>query len=253
MKRLVLDIETAPLVAYTWSMYPKYIPMDHLVEHARTLMVGYKWLPQNGEEAADTTVITESADGQNGMLRKVHTLINEADAVIHYNGTRFDIPHLYRGFLEQGLGMPSPIQEIDLFRTVKQRFNFPSNRLDYVCQRLGLGRKSSTGGMALWKNVMAGQAAAIKSMASYCKNDVNLTAKLYDRLLPWIPNHANFGLYVNADNPVCPKCGSTHLQRRGYSMTRVMRYARYQCQDCGSWSRGRTAEGEREHVLAVAR
>ena len=107
--------------------------------------------------------------------------------------------------------------------------------------------------MALWKNVMAGQAAAIKSMASYCKNDVNLTAKLYDRLLPWIPNHANFGLYVNADNPVCPKCGSTHLQRRGYSMTRVMRYARYQCQDCGSWSRGRTAEGEREHVLAVAR
>ena len=42
------------------------------------------------------------------MIKGIHKLLDECDAVIHYNGSKFDIPTLNKEFLLHGLHPPAP-------------------------------------------------------------------------------------------------------------------------------------------------
>ena len=76
-------------------------------------------------------------------------------------------------------------------------------------------------------------------MKKYNRQDVIATEKVYLRLRPWIENHPNIGAYKGSDQPLCPKCGSGKLQAQGFRVLQQGRYQRYQCQECGGWSRGK--------------
>ena len=176
------------------------------------------------------------------MLKGIYKLLEEADAVIHYNGTKFDIPTLNKEFLLHNMTPPSPYKQIDLLRTARNKFRFPSNKLDYIAQALGLGKKIKHRGHELWIECMAGNDDAWNEMEEYNIQDVLLLEKLYDRLKPWIPNHPNRGLY-GEHNHCCPTCGGNSLGRRGYAYTNGCKYQRYICKHCGTWSRGTTKLG----------
>ena len=96
---------------------------------------------------------------------------------------------------------------------------------------------------------MAGEAKAFQEMLDYNMQDVLLLEAVYDELRPYHKTHPNQG--VTSDVPVCPKCGGQHMQKRGYSVTQVSKYQRYQCQDCGSWARGRTNLRDKEEMNAT--
>lgn len=190
--------------------------------------------------------------GRRNMVRTVHALLNEADAVCHFNGEKFDIPRLNSEFLLANLGPPAPFKHIDLLKTCRSKFGFASNKLDYVCKILGIGAKVHHKGMELWHGCMGGDAESWRTMEEYNRGDVLLTEKLYDRLLSWIERHPNVGAHDGVDehDRKCPACGGTKLQRRGDYIAQALRYARYQCRTpgCGKWSRsrkpiGRPAEG----------
>jgi len=87
----------------------------------------------------------------------------------------------------------------------------------------------------MWLDVMDGNKKAQKLMETYNKQDVVLLEKVYDIVLPWIANHPNRSHY--SGSAVCPNCGSKHLQHRGFTITAVGRQQRFQCQDCGKWSK----------------
>ena len=161
-------------------------------------------------------------------------LLEDADAVVHYNGTKFDIPTLNKEFLLHSFNPPSPYKQIDLLRVVRSNFRFPSNKLDYVAQRLNLGKKHEHEGHELWVKCMNGDKDAWKRMEKYNIQDVVLLESLYNSLRPWIRNHPNHNLF--ADDHVCPNCGSTRLQKRGTSISSTGTYQRYQCSSCGTWS-----------------
>ncbi|KKK59389.1 hypothetical protein LCGC14_3034900, partial [marine sediment metagenome] len=129
-------------------------------------------------------------------------------------------------------------------KTARKQFRLPSNKLSYVAHYLKLGEKPSSSNMELWKSCMNGEAKAWKEMKKYNINDVILTEKVYDKLLPWISNHPNHALFNKVNAIVCPTCGSQHLQRRGITRTKTMSYQRYHCQNCGAWSRDRLANRE---------
>jgi len=174
------------------------------------------------------------------MLKGIHKLLTEADAVVHYNGTRFDIPTLNKEFLLTKMSPPAPYKQIDLYETVRKRFRFPSSKLEYVAKILGVGEKvdtSKVGGHELWVKCMAGDEAAWKIMQEYNIQDTVLLERLYDRLLPWISHHANHNLYVGEGEVVCPNCGGSSFQRRGFAYTTVGKFRRYQCKSCGAWFR----------------
>jgi hypothetical protein len=132
---------------------------------------------------------------------------------------------------------PSPHKEIDLMRVAKQRFRFPSNKLDYVAQKLGMGSKVKHSGFELWVKCMAGEDRAWAEMKRYQIQDVNLLVGLYERFLPWIKNHPNRAI-IDGRPDACINCGGSRIQSRGTLATSAGLYPRFNCADCGKWMRG---------------
>ena len=252
MRLLFLDIETAPHVVYVWRLYDEGVPIDRVISAGYTLCWSAKWY---GESEVMFDSVKKS--GSERMLKRIHKLMEEADAICHYNGLRFDLPVLQQEFLQLGMKPPAPAKQIDLYQTVSRHFRFASNKLDFVSQALGLGKKVAHKGMELWKGCMAGEADSWRTMEKYNKQDVRLLEPLYERVRPWMTSHPNAALYKDTVKPVCPYCGSENLQRRGVAYTTVFVYPRYVCRadGCGKWSRGRgnlLSKERRESVLLPA-
>lgn len=188
------------------------------------------------------------------MIEKIWALVDEADAVCHYNGTKFDMPTLNKEFLLYDLPPPTPYQEIDLLKTARRKFRLASNKLDYVAQFLGLGSKVKHMGMDLWTRCMEGDPSAWKIMEKYNKQDVVLLEKVYTRLLAWIDGHPNMALYVDdLISPTCPKCGSTKVKRNGEGRKGLSIYTRFYCNNCKSSLRGPNLPIESEKRKMVLR
>lgn len=202
-----------------------------MVTSSSTLCYSAKWL---GDKKIYFDSVNQSKPKK--MLKGIHSLLSEADAVVSYNGKRFDLPTLNKEFLMHGMSPPAPYKQIDMLQVARGQFRFTSNKLDYVAQQLGLGKKVSHKGFHLWVDCMNGKPEAWKKMQSYNKKDVVLLEKLYNRMLPWVPNHPVHGLYNRRH--CCPKCGSKKYQRRGVAITKMVRYERLQCSACGSWFKG---------------
>ena len=134
MKILLLDIESSPNVAHVWGLWQQNVGINQLMESSYVLCWAAKWL---GEDEIIFDSVHQSKPKK--MLKGIYDLLNAADAVIHYNGTKFDIPTLNKEFLLHHYAPPSPYKQIDLLRVARSQFRFPSNKLDYVAQRLGLG------------------------------------------------------------------------------------------------------------------
>jgi DNA polymerase elongation subunit (family B) len=234
MKLLMLDIETAPHLSATWGLFQQNVALDQLITPGYTLSWAAKWYGER--EVMFESVMT----GEKRMVKRIYDLLEEADAVCHYNGTKFDIPTLNKEFLLKGLKPPKPFREIDLLRTARSRFRLASNKLDFVATVLGLGSKTKHKGMSMWLRCMEKDPAAWKIMEKYNKQDVLLLEKVYVQLLPWIQGHPN--LSTVEDIECCPKCESESYQARGSAITSAGKYARFQCNDCGSWFRASTRE-----------
>lgn len=238
MRLLLLDIETAPSTAYVWSLWKENIPLVRLQEAGYTLCWAAKWL---GE---DWIYFSKDA-------LQAHRMLEEADAVVTYNGIKFDIPTLNKDFALEGLAPPAPFKNIDLYQVVRQHFRFPSNKLEYVVEAFDIGRKVKHAGFEIWEGCMRGDKASWEVMREYNENDVIIMEELYNKLLPWIKNHPNHALYTDSDRPVCPNCGGVHLHSHGLARTNVMTYRRFQCQDCGTWARGRYAVQDKEQKINI--
>lgn len=233
MRILLLDIETSPNTAHVWGLWDQNIGLNQILETSRVLCYSCKWYGQR--EVFFDSVYQSS---ETAMLKGVHKLLSEADAVVHYNGTKFDIPTLNKEFVLNNLLPTPPAKQIDLLKVCRREFRFPSNRLDYVASALGFGKKRKVDHQ-LWIDCMNMDPKAWKEMERYNKHDVKLLEMVYTRLKPWIKNHPNYNLYGRTN--VCSVCGSRHLQSRGTAITQALRYERFQCQDCGKWNRGGVA------------
>lgn len=235
MKILHLDIETAPHRVYCWGLWDQNIGLNQIEEAGYTLCWSAKW---HGERKVMFSGLQR--ESHNEMIQGAYDLLEEADAVVHYNGTKFDIPTLNKEFILLGLDPPAGFKEIDLLKIARHRFRFPSNKLDYVAQALGLGSKHKHIGMGLWKGCMEGDKKSWKTMEAYNKQDVRLLEKVYLKMLPWIKTHPNYGLYMDSKRPVCKNCGASDVIKKGFEYTTVGKYQRYKCADCGTPMRGAT-------------
>lgn len=251
MRLLALDIETSPALVYTWSLFKPMIGIEQVVEPTRMICFTARWY---GED--ETMFYSEFHHGREKMVRKIRTLLDQADAVMHFNGKSFDIPHIKREILEAGLTPPSPFKQIDLMLTAKSQFRFLSNKLQWISTRLGTEGKVKHSGFALWRRCLDGDRAAWAEMRKYAVQDTDLLIELYEILKPWIVSPPNQNLYIDSTKPVCPACGKGALQSRGVQPLIAGGYRRYWCNPskggCGAWSRGniRITSSERTAVRA---
>ena len=227
-KLLCIDIEWAPALAYVWRMWDETIRPEQLIDHGGMLCFCAHWVGSK-----EFLFFSQWEHGRDGMAKAAKELLEEADAVITYNGDRYDLPKILGEILLAGLSPPPPPTSIDVLKTVK-KFGFNMNRLAYIGPLLKVGGKVKHEGFNLWKEVLAGDEKAQRKMTRYCTQDVRLLVKLYNKIKPFIRSHP----FVGNHRHDCPNCGSNTTQSRGYRRTRHYLIQRLHCQKCGAWSEG---------------
>lgn len=227
-KILMIDVEWKPALAYVWKMWDENISPDQLVNEGGLLCFCANWYGSK-----DYFFFSEWEDGQQGMAEAALRFLSEADAIVTYNGDKYDIPKLRGTIVLAGLTPPPPPASIDLLKVVK-RFGFVMNRLAYIGPLLNVGKKTKHEGFRLWRSVLEGDPKAQSRMARYNIQDVKLLVALYNRIKPFITNHPHLG----DSKHECGNCGSNHVQSRGYRRTKYFKVQRVQCVDCGAWQDG---------------
>lgn len=228
MKILLLDIESAPYTALVWGVRKQYLTSKNLLDSGGILCFAAAWLGSD-----ETFFDSVQRSGEKGMLESIHGLLDEADAIITYNGKSFDVPMLNREFLKHKFLPPSPYKHIDLYQTMRSRFRFASNKLDDVLRELGFKGKHEHRGLVMWLECMQGNKKAWQEMETYNIDDVTELENLYYRVLPWIKNHPNLSVFNR--QICCTHCASNKLHSRGTVKRAAGLFQQYQCQDCGNW------------------
>jgi uncharacterized protein YprB with RNaseH-like and TPR domain len=213
-------------------MYKENIGTQQVVEPGGIICVGYKWV---GEREVE--VLTEWELGSEVMLRRVHSLIESADLVVGKNSVRFDIPWIRTEFLKYGIGSMPPISHVDLEKVARYNFRFLSNKLDFICDYLGIGHKVQHEGFPLWRKVMEGNEVAQRKMKRYCAGDIRITERLYKKMRGYISDHPFMG---DTPSDKCAVCGGP-TEGRGWRRTKAFMIQKVHClnKNCDAWRSGK--------------
>lgn len=241
-KILLFDIETAPSLGFVWGKWEQDVL--EFKQDWYILSFAAKWF---GEKKTTVYALPDyrgyrkNLEDDSLLVKDLWKLFDEADIIVAHNGDGFDIRKANARFIQHCLGVPSPYKTVDTLKLAKKYFKFDSNKLNDLAQYLGLGRKLDIGSFNTWMGCMTGDKKAWKKMVVYNKHDVELLDDVYRRLRPWTTNHPNINI-LDGKTKSCPICGSSNVQKRGYSITKVNKYQRIQCQGCGGWSKLRLPE-----------
>jgi len=236
-KVLCLDIEVSPIIGYSWSLYE-----TNVIKRIKTftiLSVAYQWLGQK------TQVIACDSQSEKSLLLKLHKLLDEAEIVVAHNGDSFDIKKINARLIAYKITPPSPYRTIDTKKVSKSVAAFDSNSLNNLGIDLDEGEKIKHRGFDMWEGCMAGSKRDWRDMKRYNKKDVDLLARIYLRLRPWIKNFPD--LRTNRES--CPKCQSSNVIKRGMSLNKLVVYQRFQCQNCGGWHRESIKSLEKKRLV----
>lgn len=239
----VLDIETSPLEVYAWGLWDQNTGVEQIKTEWTILSYAFKWLGKPKVIFKHTGGRGQSkVRNDSELLLDLWEILDQADIIIAQNGKKFDIKKINARMAMMKMSPYSPIRVIDTLEVAKKHFGFTSNKLAWTSKHLASSSKSEHRrfpGFLLWAECLLDNPKAWAEMKKYNIQDVVSTEEYYFTIRPWIKGHPNLGIYTDGEVPLCPKCGSTKLQRRGVIISQTTRYHRYQCQHCGGWSRSK--------------
>jgi DNA polymerase elongation subunit (family B) len=233
-----IDLENSPIIGAVWEMWEA----DVLWVEQDWYLYSYsvKWLDGKQKTLALTDfpkTFKKNCHDDSALIKSLWQVFDEADIVVAHNGNAFDIKKANARFMHHKLKPYSPFASVDTLSEARKRFKFSSNKLDSVCQALGIGSKVVNTGKDLWKRCWWGDKAAFKEMKVYNAHDVYLLEQLYLYLRPWMNQHPNLRLFDRKDG--CPNCGSTKLQKRGVYHLVSHDKEKWTCMGCGKWFAGK--------------
>lgn len=247
-KIITLDIETSPIIAYTWGLWKQNIGLDQIIRDWSVLSYSAKTLGDPDVRYMDVSAQADYYDDRAIMLALWHEL-DEADIVITQNGIRFDHRKINARFIALGMQPPSPYKCIDTKVEAQKVAMFTSNKLEWLAKAITDERKSAHSkfpGFKLWLECLKGNKEAWAEMRHYNPQDTVATEEVYLKLRPFIVGHPNVAVYNDDATKACPNCGSTDVRNKGWRYTQTGKYPRYHCNSCGAWSRG----GYTENTIA---
>lgn len=255
-KVLLFDIETTPLSAYVFqkSVWKGNVTSDQVISEWYMLCWSAKWLYDDKVMSSRLTGNEARAEDDSRITKKLWNLFDEANIVIAHNGDGFDVPNMNTRFIVNNLPPPSPYQTIDTKAVAAKQFGFTHNSLNALARIFGFEAKKDTD-FELWKRCRTGDEAALAYMEEYNIGDTTLLEKIYLKLRPWIRNHPNVGLYMDATETTCPNCGSQDVTwlKNKFHYTSTSKFPIFVCK-CGAYGRGRKSQVSKEvkEVLAVS-
>lgn len=233
-KILIYDLEVTPTLGWTYGLYKTNV--IKVEQNPSIMSISWRWYGENitKHESLATIPRKRGTDANLALVKLIHSLFDEADVVVAHNANRFDNKVATASFLRYNLAPPSPYKTIDTLAVARNVARFNSNSLNSLGELFGLGSKTKITHGDLWYDCLTRGGKAWKQLKEYNNQDVNLLYAIYERLRPYIKNHPNLGDISQVDG-VCPKCGSSNLERRGFNMRRNGKVQRFQCKSCGGW------------------
>lgn len=233
-KIIVWDIETAPMKTYSFNFYYN-TNQDMIIQEDSLICFAYKELGKKGTKVisvgGDPDRYKKNPYDDTFVVKELHKVLSDADAIIHHYGDKFDRKRANDFFIKHGLPPLHEVVQIDTHKIAKKHFHFKSNKLDYIGEFLGVGRKIKTS-FRLWKDCMEGDLKALKQMEKYNKQDVELLEDVYLKLRPFTPAKLNLAAFYEVDH-ICPACGSDKTRKDGFKYMRAGKKQRYSCRGCG--------------------
>ncbi|MFI5405011.1 MAG: ribonuclease H-like domain-containing protein [Nitrososphaerales archaeon] len=256
-KILLLDIETAPAIAYVWTIWETNIGINQIIKDGYVICWSAKWLGSKEVMSDSVHKYCKPSEydsiGEKKIALSIWKLLDQADIVVTHNGDSFDLKWLNGIFIKHGIPPLPAVRSIDTLKEARKVGRFISNKLDFLVRKFKLGQKISTGGFELWDSCLVGQKLAWDRMLTYCKHDTRLLEKLYLTLKPYIKNHPNLALITHPNTKgvhTCPACGSDKVQKKGFFYTNTGKYQRFRCDACGKNARSTKAESRTGLVSA---
>jgi DNA polymerase elongation subunit (family B) len=182
-KRLYFDIEVSANVVMTWRIGREVsLSTDDILKERAVICICFKW---DGEDKVHSLQWKNGDDKE--MLSKFAKVIESANEVVTQNGDKFDIKWLRTRFMYHGIPYPIKLNSIDTLKMARAAFYLNSNKLDYMGEFLGVGKKIKTD-YSLWKRIMFdNNKEAMNDMILYCKQDVELLQKVHNKIEVYCP------------------------------------------------------------------
>lgn len=213
-RRLFFDIETSPNVVYSWgASWKERLSTDNIVDERRVICISYKW--ENDDKVRSLDWGKKMCDKK--LLKDFIKIANSADEIVAHNADRYDVPFIKGRCFIHGIPTFPKYQTIDTLKRTRANLRLNSNRLDYIGEVTGLGRKNPTS-YQLWKDCMTGDPDALRTMVEYCEQDVILLEQVHERLKNFVPHQSHRGVLDGGEKWSCPECGSTEI---GHHKTRT--------------------------------
>ena len=241
LKTLLLDLETAPSLAYIWDPTDQYVPSERLIHESFILSWSAKWLSDKQVTSGWLSPDEAKQQDDSRIVEELAMLVRDADVLVAHNIDRFDLPMLNNRLLLLGLDPLGPKKTIDTYKMAKKNLRMPYNKLDYLGEVLGFGNKIKTS-FSLWRDCYHGDASAILKMVKYNRRDVVLLEQVYKALLPYSNGMPRLYNPDWEDQHVCPHCGSEDVQRRGFYHTNASTFQQWKCNTCRKYFRSKKRE-----------
>lgn len=233
LRRLFADIETSPNVVLAFSAgFNQTINHDAIVEERRIICIGYKW---EGDRKTHVIRWDENQDDKQ-MLKEFVEVANGADEIVGHYGNHFDWPWIRTRILFHKLPAIPVWKTIDTKALASKYFYFNSNKLDYISNFLGHGKKLHTD-FSLWKRiVLEHDEAALNYMCKYCGRDVTRLELVYKDFAPFVKPRTHSGVLLGREKWTCPHDGSknVHTDKTMVTASGTKQY-KMQCNVCGHY------------------
>lgn len=209
----ILDIETLPMIRYSWSLYDDYASPDQIIVDSCMLSWAGRYInmPEIHSDVltSSETRIQDKKRDTKRITESLWKFLREVDAVVGHNYAGFDLLRINTEFLHHGLP-PLKYTVIDTYQLARRHFKFASNKMKFINEALGIRNKVGNDGFSLWERCSEGDSTALQTMLDYNKGDIGATEELFYKLRPYIKNF-NVGIYNESLEYQCPVCGSEDL------------------------------------------
>lgn len=242
-KVLVLDIETSPLVVYSWGIKDQHIGLEQLVKDWHIMAWSAKWLDDPVTKVIYYDKRKYKYGNDKPILKPLWKLLNEADIVITQNGKAFDSRKINARFIFHKMSPPKPYKHLDTYLLIRSVAQFTSHKLSYLTEKLcKTHKKESHGkfaGWRLWSECLKGNEAAWDELKRYNIKDILSTEELYTKIKAWAPEHFPKVFPLTKKSTHCGTCAYKGKMIEGPPRhAQVYKYRQNRCPKCGAWQRG---------------
>lgn len=238
MKRVFWDIETSPNTGFFWRPGPK-VSLDHnnIIEERAIVCICWKWEGKKRVHSLEWDSFSPNIGSDKEMLKVfVRDVLQVADESVAHNGDRFDLPWVKGRCMKHGIDI-NPFQKTIDTCVWARKMGLNSARLDYLGKFLFNKGKLHTD-YDMWRDiVLDGCQKSMKRMVRYCKEDVRLLERVYEKLAPFNKVKTHVGVQSGNGKASCSHCGHEEWKVHQTKYTAAGTCQKViRCKKCGRYS-----------------